>query len=164
MSIECYAGACLARLEGCSAGTKHPTYAVFARELIITFATHQQIITIPTANMKFFAAVLALAATAVAAPASSGTFVKDSIACACVNSQGVYAAGDLCTQADGGHTRDLPGGLCFPRTARSADMTKVFTDAICKATFGNQGWDKAVCKPVKICTDPYWGPDIWTQC
>ncbi|KAL8414319.1 hypothetical protein RB594_005518 [Gaeumannomyces avenae] len=124
----------------------------------------REIITIPTANMKFFAAVLALAATAAAAPASSNTLVKDGTACGCVNSQGVYALGDLCTQVNGGETRDLPGGLCFPRSSSSADMTKVFTDAICKATIGNQGWDKAVCKPVKLCTSQYWGPNIWIQC
>ncbi|KLU83774.1 hypothetical protein MAPG_02825 [Magnaporthiopsis poae ATCC 64411] len=117
--------------------------------------------------MKFFAAVLALATVAVAAPSNPPNFVKDSVACACVNKAGVYAAGDICTKSGGWVTRDLPGGLCYPHTPSAADMTKAITDAYCKQEYGQYGWDKATCRPVKLCE--MWPGEItfkdqWIEC
>ncbi|KAL8387981.1 hypothetical protein RB595_009532 [Gaeumannomyces hyphopodioides] len=152
--------------------------------------------------MKFFVAVLALATAVVAAPAAANSgrvFVKDSTACACVNSQGVFAADELCSRAGGWMTRDLPGGLvsrasiqaqkhyirgdggtlqalrltlaafflslqCYPHTPQALDMTKVFTDEVCKNKWGSEGWDKAVCRPVKLCSEPDIVNDQWVQC
>lgn len=46
-------------------------------------------------------------------------------------------------------------------------MTKVFTDDVCKNLWGEYGWDKATCRPVKLCLEWPNVPefkDLWVQC
>ncbi|KAK4150038.1 hypothetical protein C8A00DRAFT_37370 [Chaetomidium leptoderma] len=114
--------------------------------------------------MRFLVAFLALPTAILAAPTTEAAapnppnFVMDSLACACQNPEGVVRSENFCLAIQGGN--ELPtryggyGGYCYRPVAWAYQMETVFTDAACKEWYTvAPEFNKAVCKPVKLCLE-----------
>ncbi|KAK7991019.1 hypothetical protein PG990_015299 [Apiospora arundinis] len=123
--------------------------------------------------MKLLAAILALSAAVMAAPAPEvaadepPNFVMDSKACACANDEGRWRVDDLCTQNFGWPTYEYPDAWCYRHSPSAPEMTTVFTEDRCASFYPGSGYTKQTCRNIKLCKNwpdlPEMG-DLWVDC